>query len=83
MSTLSGSEYVRGRPLQAEEAASYADCRTGKGNLEARRQKLGEGTDERCRWQREKVETVSYVGLACTEGEWLGRRRWGGLEAHG
>jgi len=57
----------------------YVQCRTGKGNLQAWRHKIGKSDDPECRKCGRYAETGKHVALVCTHGEEIGRR-WGTWE---
>jgi len=58
---------------------AYVQCRTGKGNLQAWRHKIGKAENPECRKCRIYAETGKHVALVCTHGEEIGRR-WGTWE---
>ena len=58
---------------------AYVQCRTGKGNLQAWRHKIGKADDPECRKCGRYAETGKHVALVCTHGEEIGRR-WGTWE---
>jgi len=49
---------------------AYVQCRTGKGNLQAWRHKIGKAEDPECRKYGRYAETGKHVALVCTHGEW-------------
>jgi len=53
---------------------AYVQCRTGKGNLQAWRHKIGKTDDPECRKCGRYVETGKHVALVCMHGEDIGRR---------
>jgi len=53
---------------------AYVQCRTGKGNLEAWRHKIGRAENSECRKCGRYAETGKHVALVCTHGEDIGRR---------
>ena len=53
---------------------AYVQCRTGKGNLQAWRHKIGKAENSECRKCKRYAETGKYVALVCTHGEDIGRR---------
>ena len=55
---------------------AYVQCRTGKGNLQAWRHKIGKADDPECRKCGRYAETGKHVALVSTHGEDIGRR-WG------
>jgi len=52
----------------------YVQCRTGKGNLQAWRHKIGQADDPEWRKCGRYAETGKHVALVCTHGEQTGRR---------
>jgi len=52
----------------------YVQWRTGKGNLQAWRHKIGKSDDPECRKYRRYAETGKHVALVCTHGEDIGWR---------
>ena len=57
----------------------YVQRRTGKGNLQAWRHKIGQGDDPECRKCGRYAETGKHLALVCTHREQRGRR-WGTWE---
>jgi len=53
---------------------AYVQCRTGKGNLQAWRHKIGKAENPECRKCGRYAETGKHVALVCTHGEDVGRR---------
>jgi len=53
---------------------AYVQCRTGKGNLQAWRHKIGKAENSECRKCKRYAETGKHVALVCTHGEDIGRR---------
>jgi len=53
---------------------TYAQCRTGKGNLQAGRHKIGKADNSECRKCGRYAETGKHVALVCTHGEDIGPR---------
>jgi len=53
---------------------AYVQCRTGKGNLQAWRHKIGKAENSEYRKCGRYAETGKYVALVCTRGEDIGRR---------
>jgi len=58
---------------------AYVQYRTGKGNLQAWRHKIGKADNPECRKCGRYAETGKHVALVCTHGEDKGRR-WGTWE---
>ena len=53
---------------------AYVQCRTGKGNLQTCRHKIGKADNSECRKCGRYAETGKHVALVCTHGEDIGRR---------
>ena len=58
---------------------AYTQCRTGKGNLKACRDKIGKADNPECRKCGKYTETDKHVALVCTHVEHIGRN-WGTWE---
>ncbi|KAF8426002.1 hypothetical protein EV426DRAFT_715912 [Tirmania nivea] len=68
--TGGGRVVRRGRKARV----NYVHCRTGKGNLQARRAKLDDTVDPTCQTCGRHVETSRHVALVCPRGEEIGQR---------